>query len=73
MVRVVVDRSACVGAGLCVLSAGSVFDQSDEDGLVVLLQDRPGAQDLAGVEQAVHRCPSRALRLEPLGPHAVPV
>lgn len=40
--RVSIDQSVCVGAGLCVLSASDVFDQRDEDGVVKLLQVYPG-------------------------------
>lgn len=35
--KLVVDRSACCGAGNCVRTAPDVFDQDDEEGLVVLL------------------------------------
>ena len=39
LVRIIADRNRCVGAGQCVLSAPDVFDQSDEDGRVVILPD----------------------------------
>jgi ferredoxin len=57
-----VDRDTCVGAGQCVLAAPEIFDQGEDDGIVVLLR-KPGPADGAGVEQAVSTCPSRALRL----------
>jgi ferredoxin len=62
--RIVADLDRCVGAGQCVLTEPAVFDQSDEDGTVVILNDTP--QDditLARIRQAVHICPSRALSL----------
>jgi ferredoxin len=59
-VRVHADRDVCIGAGMCVLSAGNVFDQ-DDDGIVVLLDERP-ADDTAARE-AVANCPSGALSL----------
>ena len=37
-VHVHADRDVCIGAGMCVLTAGAVFDQ-DDDGIVVLLDD----------------------------------
>jgi len=37
LVRVLADRDRCVGAGQCVLSAPDVFDQSDQDGRVLIL------------------------------------
>ncbi|MEO3873890.1 ferredoxin [Nonomuraea sp. B12E4] len=39
--KVTVDRELCVGSGQCVLSTAQVFDQRDEDGAVVLLDDEP--------------------------------
>ncbi|TVT48596.1 ferredoxin, partial [Amycolatopsis rhizosphaerae] len=47
--------------GQCVLTDPDVFDQSDEDGTVVVLVERP--DDLEKVREAVHICPSQALSL----------
>jgi ferredoxin len=66
MMRVVADTARCVGAGQCVLTDPDTFDQSDEDGTVVLLRERPADERaLARVREAVHICPSRALSLAP--------
>ncbi len=54
------DRDVCIGAGMCVLTAGAVFDQ-DDDGIVVLLDEHPS--DEAAVREAVANCPSGALSL----------
>lgn len=54
------DREVCIGAGLCVLAAGDVFDQ-DDDGIVVVLDERPA--DGAAVREAVENCPAGALSL----------
>ena len=59
-VHVHADRDVCIGAGLCVLTAGAVFDQ-DDDGIVVVLDERP--TDVAAVQEAVANCPSGALSL----------
>ncbi|WAL64998.1 (4Fe-4S)-binding protein [Amycolatopsis cynarae] len=59
--RIVADTTRCVGAGQCVLTDPEVFDQSDEDGTVVVLVERP--DDLEKVREAVHICPSQALSL----------
>ena len=59
-VHVHADRDVCIGAGMCVLSAGAVFDQ-DDDGIVVLLDEHPA--DEAAVRDAVANCPSGALSL----------
>lgn len=59
-VQVHADRDVCIGAGLCVLSAGEVFDQ-DDDGIVVVLDEHPA--DAAAAREAVENCPSGALSL----------
>ena len=59
--RVIVDREKCVAAGQCVIEADDVFDQSDEDGVVVLLQEHPPADRLEAVRRAAELCPSMAI------------
>lgn len=61
--RVVLDEPKCVAAGQCVVAAPEVFDQRDEDGVAVVLQETPGAEQLEGVREAVSICPAAALRL----------
>ena len=61
--RIVVDRERCVGAGQCVLTEPAVFDQSEDDGLLELLVERPGAEHLDQVRNAVYLCPGGALTL----------
>ena len=63
-VRVTADRDVCIGAGMCVLTAPAVFDQSDDDGLVEVLVETPAESAAAAVRDAVKLCPSGALRLE---------
>lgn len=62
--RIVADTGRCVGAGQCALTEPKVFDQSDEDGTVVLLTDQTDGDTLANVEEAVDVCPSQALSLK---------
>ena len=62
--RIVTDTARCVGAGQCALTEPSVFDQSDEDGTVVLLIDEVDGDTLANVREAVDLCPSQALSLK---------
>ena len=59
-VRVTADRDVCIGAGMCVLTAPAVFDQTD-DGLVEVLLDTLAAVDAVAVRDAVKLCPSGAL------------
>ncbi|MEU2494275.1 ferredoxin [Streptomyces sp. NPDC007883] len=59
--RVGAQRDRCVGAGQCVLAAPAVFDQDEQDGLVVVLIERPTESQSDAVHDAVWACPSRAL------------
>jgi ferredoxin len=55
--KINVDRDACCGAGQCVLLAPAVFDQ-DEEGIVVLLDERPAPEQDFAVQEAVSMCPT---------------
>jgi ferredoxin len=62
--KVFVDQEKCVAAGSCVMAAADVFDQRDEDGIVVLLNPEP-SEDLAeDVRQAASVCPALAITIE---------
>jgi ferredoxin len=59
---VVVQTSACVGAGQCALVAPDVFDQ-DDDGIVELLESDPQGAELEAAARAARLCPARAITL----------
>ena len=61
--RVTVDQDKCVGSGQCVLAADSVFDQRDEDGIVVLLNPEPPQGVQQDVRRAAMVCPALAIDL----------
>lgn len=61
--RVSAERTRCLGAGLCVLSAPEVFDQNDDDGLVVILREFPSAAQEPAVAEAAGLCPNSAIRV----------
>ncbi|MEV8539627.1 ferredoxin [Streptomyces sp. NPDC051572] len=61
--RVTVDQEMCVSAGQCATLAGKVFDQREEDGVVVLLDERPPADLEEAVRDAAAVCPVRAIGL----------
>ncbi len=63
--RVTIDRDKCIGSGNCVLSQPEIFDQGDDDGIVLLLSDTPSPEQEEAVREAVSLCPSRAITLEP--------
>ncbi|SEG87709.1 Ferredoxin [Actinacidiphila yanglinensis] len=62
--QVHVDQDRCCGSGMCVLTAGAVFDQRDADGIVVLLAEHPAKQDWDDVREAESSCPSQAITVE---------
>lgn len=55
------DLDRCVGAGLCALRVPDVFDQSPDDGLVLLLTDRPAQRHHAAARTAAGTCPAGAI------------
>ncbi|MFI6348571.1 ferredoxin [Streptomyces sp. NPDC050560] len=63
--NVTVDQDRCCGAGTCVLTAPDVFDQRDEDGVVVLLDAAPGTPLHPAVREAAQVCPAAAIAVSP--------
>ncbi|MFE2379466.1 ferredoxin [Streptomyces sp. NPDC059398] len=61
--QITVDTDKCCAAGQCVLAAPDVFDQRDEDGIVVVLNSSPPAAQHAAVEEAAQICPAAAITL----------
>ncbi|WP_306316991.1 MULTISPECIES: ferredoxin [unclassified Streptomyces] len=61
--KITVDQDKCCGAGQCVLIAPEVFDQRDEDGIVVLLDSQPPADQDVLVDEAASVCPAAAIEL----------
>ncbi|MFI7613080.1 ferredoxin [Nonomuraea terrae] len=61
--RIVADKDVCVGAGMCALTAHDLFEQSEEDGTVVLVVERPADDRLHLVRRVVDSCPSGAITL----------
>ena len=62
--RIVVDRERCVGTGICESIAEDVFEVQD-DGTMRIVADEVPETDRDRMEQAVARCPTAALRIEP--------
>jgi ferredoxin len=62
--KVIVDQDKCIASGQCVLNAGAVFDQRDEDGVVVVLDENPPAQESENVRKAVAACPAQVISVE---------
>ncbi|GAB3882118.1 MULTISPECIES: ferredoxin [Microbispora] len=62
--KIKADTGRCIGAGMCVLTLPQVFDQSEDDGTVVVLDAEPSADVAPAVNRAVQLCPSGALSVE---------
>jgi ferredoxin len=58
------NTQLCIGAGMCALTVPQVFDQSDDEGLVVLLEPSPPADLEEAVRRAVNLCPSGAISVD---------
>ena len=58
--RIEANTDVCIGAGQCVLTEPTVFDQCD-DGVVVLVITRPEGEAAQRARHAVALCPSGAL------------
>jgi ferredoxin len=62
--RITVDQDKCVSSGQCVLNAGELFDQRDDDGVVILLNDSPAPQHAEDARRAAATCPALAIDIE---------
>ena len=62
--KVAVDQDKCVSSGQCVLNAGDLFDQRDDDGVVILLNDSPAADQTENARRAAAACPALAIDIE---------
>ncbi|MFJ6297894.1 ferredoxin [Streptomyces griseoviridis] len=61
--KVTVDEDKCCGAGQCVMIAPEVFDQRDDDGIVILLDAEPPADQHQAVQESADVCPAAAIRI----------
>jgi ferredoxin len=62
--KVSIDQARCVGSGQCVLVAPEVFDQREEDGIVLLLDESPSEELHDQVREAAQICPALAIELQ---------
>lgn len=62
--KVTVDQDKCISSGMCVMNAGELFDQSDDDGVVILLVDRPEPDQADAARNAAAACPALAIHIE---------
>jgi ferredoxin len=62
--KVSVDQDKCIAGGECAFAVPEVFDQREEDGVVVLLTDEPDESLHDAVLDAARFCPALAIKVE---------
>ncbi|MFC9427655.1 ferredoxin [Streptomyces sp. NPDC056987] len=61
--KVTVEEDKCCAAGTCVVIAPEVFDQREDDGIVILLDAHPSEDQHAAVRECVSVCPAGAIHV----------
>jgi ferredoxin len=61
--RVIVDFDVCASTGACMQVCPAVFEVRS-DGYLYILQEEPGEELRAQVEQAADLCPTAAITVE---------
>lgn len=62
-VKVRTHRDRCIGAGHCVSHAPEIFDQDDDEGMVVLRQDAVEDEQAELVHDVAGLCPVGAIEV----------
>lgn len=62
--RITSEPDVCVGAGMCALTLPEIFDQDEDEGMVIVLDPEPAPEQEAAVRRVVGMCPSGAIRVE---------
>jgi ferredoxin len=62
--KVTVDQDKCISAGQCVSNSSAVFDQREDDGVVVLLDENPPEHEAENVRRAAAECPASVITIE---------
>jgi ferredoxin len=63
--RISVDETRCCSSGQCAALAPGVFDQRDDDGVVILLDAAPPEAAHDAVREAALTCPAAAILFDP--------
>ncbi len=61
--KISIEPHKCIGAGQCVLKAPMVFDQQEEDGIVILLNDHPDGAAGDAARLAARVCPAEVIHV----------
>lgn len=62
--KILIEEDKCCGAGQCVLVAPEVFDQREDDGIVILLDESPAEALHDAVRESAVVCPAAAILVE---------
>jgi ferredoxin len=61
--KIHINNDRCAGAGQCALNAPELFDQSEQDGTVVLLNEHPPSSLYEVARLAADLCPNTVIHL----------
>ena len=59
--KITIDQDKCIASGQCVAAAVEVFDQRDDDGVAILIDEDPPESMSEDVHHAAHVCPALAI------------
>lgn len=57
------NRDMCVSSGQCVMTAPDVFDQDEDEGVVVLKTGSPSPELAPDIRRAAAMCPAMAISI----------
>jgi ferredoxin len=63
-IKIVVDRGRCISSGQCAATSMEIFDQGEDDGIVILKNAYPGPELEEQARLASALCPSGAISIE---------
>jgi ferredoxin len=63
-VHITIDETKCCAAGQCVLAAPNIFDQREDDGIVILLNADPSEDQWESAREAAAVCPAVAIEVQ---------
>lgn len=61
--HILYDRERCVGTGSCVFANPEIFDQDENDGRLLVLNENPPPHHHQTVLDAIEVCPVSAIKL----------
>ncbi|SFP28275.1 ferredoxin [Amycolatopsis arida] len=64
--RIEADTGRCAGAGMCALVGPALFDQTDDDGTVVILRRVVSGEAAELAVECAGNCPTGAISVRPV-------